>query len=241
MVLPTIVLAGIYTAATNSIAWLILATTPVWAWFWTFADDSENIRLTAWVLAILTTLSGISILLGNQLIDPEVRQRIWAEQESQTQNSASQPATRSETPQAPKPPPTQYKNPMGGVWPSQSGLIAGRFSAKPCGGALEIDNRAGQSAIYLKLCASSSAPCPGLRHVYVAQSDQFIAAGLPSGFYHVRYVETQATDAVRWAKRAAFEIRSGRAVKVKLPTRPGIAMDVRPVVAIAPINRAVFR
>ena len=248
---PLIFLAGLYVAAVESFIWLWLAAAVFWAWFWAFDSDIENMALIAflsereggpslkWATTLLASLAVIVVIVGSVLIDPEVKQRIWSS-ESKPASSVSQSNRAGlETPEPAKPPANHYRNPMGGAWPTQSGLIGGRFAAAPSSGTLEIDNRAGQSGIYLKLCDSSTARCPGIRHFFVAHGDRFSAAGLASGYFHVRYVETKSPDTVRWAKSASFEIRSGATAALLIPPRPGVKLSSN--ISVTQIEREDFR
>ena len=76
--------------------------------------------------------------------------------------------------------------PVGKAWPKQTGYLDLPQQAQ--GGLGVIRVRTSMTPVYVKLCEAGKQPCPGLRHAYIARSQEFAFTGLPQGEYEVRYL-----------------------------------------------------
>lgn len=76
--------------------------------------------------------------------------------------------------------------PVGKAWPRETGYLDLPQQAQ--GGLGVIRVRASMNPVYVKLCEAGKQPCPGLRHAYVARSQEIVFRGLPAGDYEVRYL-----------------------------------------------------
>jgi len=91
---------------------------------------------------------------------------------------------RVSTPREPKMDP--LAPPVGKAWPKETGYL--NLPQQAQGGLGVIRVRASMNPVYVKLCEAGKQPCPGLRHAYVARSQEIVFRGLPAGEYEVRYL-----------------------------------------------------
>lgn len=244
--LPKIVVVAAFVYAVKALPWVLLALLVGALWRWKFGADLSIpvlnsrrsrverlglLEVSRWLLYLILPI----LLLGTLFVDPIIQRNAWFGAPKVATPNAPPPSAVA--PQLAKVP-THLRNPMGGDWPKNSGLITGMVGNFAVGGALEIDNRAGLSAVYVKLCASGGR-CVGVRNAYVRAGERFRVDGIDAGGnYHIRYAEVQADDGLRWGKSAVFRIESERSTRVVLPVRPERAPNLP--VAISAIDAKAF-
>lgn len=244
--LPKILAIAAFVYAVKALPWVLLALLVGAIWRWKRGFDlsvpvlvGRNNRrerlglleLSRWLLYLILPI----LLIGTLLVDPAIQRDAWFGAPKVATSSA--PATAPPTPVTEELP-KRLRNPMGGEWPKNSGLITGMVGNFALGGKLEIDNRAGLSAVYVKLCAASGR-CIGVRNAFVRAGERLrIDAIEAGGNYHIRYAEVQAEDGLRWGKSATFAIESERSTRVVLPVRPEHAPNLP--VAISAVDAKAF-
>jgi len=114
----------------------------------------------------------------------------------------------------------KYRNPMVGAWPVQSvELFSAPNLTEQATFRVELDNRLGQSDVYIKLCAIKAA-C--LRQAFLAKGETLTLQRIPreSHFLELPYIEMSAPDGIRVGK--SFKFNAWQSLPVfELPKRPG--------------------
>lgn len=244
--LPKILAVASFVFAVKALPWVLLALLVGALWRWKFGYDLSIpvlngrynrrerlglLEVSRWLLYLILPI----LLIGTMVVDPIIQRNAWFGAPKVA--TASVPVAHAPTPVVAETP-TRLRNPMGGEWPKHSGLITGMVGNFALGGALEIDNRAGLSAVYVKLC-DGDGRCVGVRNVYVRAGERFRVDAIEAAEnYHIRYAEVQADDGLRWGKSAAFAIESERSTRVVLPVRPEHAPNLP--VAISAIDAKAF-
>ena len=244
--LPKILLLAAFIYAVKALPWVLLALAVGAALRWKLGYDVSIpvingrrnrlerlglLEVSRWLLYLILPI----LLIGTLFVDPIIQRNAWFGAPKVAAPSAPPASVPAEVLVKI---PTRLRNPMGGEWPKNSGLITGMVGNFALGGALEIDNRAGLSAVYVKLCAASGR-CVGVRNAYVRAGERFRVDAIEAAQnYHIRYAEVQADDGLRWGKSAAFAIETERSTRVVLPVRPEHAPNLP--VAISPSSAKEF-
>ena len=227
LLLPKMLAVAAYISAVKALPWVLLAVGVGAVLRWKLGYDLTlpvlNARskrrgppglleLSRWALYVILPI----LLIGTIVVDPIIQRNTWFGEPKVAPPPPTLSAPMPVTTELPK----RLRNPMGGEWPKNSGLITGLVGNFAIGGSLEIDNRAGLSAVYVKLCANSGR-CVGVRNAFVRAAERFRIDGIEAGGnYHIRYAEVQADDGLRWGKSDTFAIEAERSTRVVLPTRP---------------------
>jgi hypothetical protein len=228
--MPKILLLGLYMWALEYFWWVVAATVGAWTFaiffkrdiFWFLPDKHPESRFkpsTHGLLTVLLIAMVFTIFFGMILHAPIVSEAKFPSFSTQPSSSNLPTDVVVTPPQALE---RKYFNPMGGNWPTQSIEL---FTVPSIGEdstfEVELDNREGQSDVYIKLC-SVQGRC--LRQAFLRKGSTLTLRKIVrrSHKLELRYIEIAAEDGIRVAKSLPFDAWLTLPVFV-LPKRPGLA------------------